>query len=169
MCCYIYLFKNGLVKKYIFLFIFYFIFFSMSPPPVLSVLLLSNSLNIMRSTLLSSRWRECAILVGLPTAINTRRRRRRNFSVRTEKTLEAKNPQKGSYLTVCSVISLYLISCNVVIWYSVYLSDRNTAVVFWQEQTLTLMKWIEIENESKYNGLHYDFRSEEFSNIDRNM
>lgn len=31
------------------------------------------------------------------------------------------------------------------------------------------MKWIEIENESKYNGLHYDFRSEEFSNIDRNM
>ncbi len=51
------------------------LFFSLSPPPVLSVLLLSNFLNIVRSTLLSSRWRECTVLVGLPTAINTRRRR----------------------------------------------------------------------------------------------
>ncbi len=38
--------------------------------------------NIMRSTLLSSRWRECTILVGLPTAINTRRRRRRRMRLR---------------------------------------------------------------------------------------
>ncbi len=67
----------------------------MSPPPELIVLLLSNFLNIMRSTLLSSRWRECTILVGLPTAINTRRRRRRRTSAASS-TSEATDPQFSS-------------------------------------------------------------------------
>ncbi len=74
----------------------------MSPPPELIVLLLSNFLNIMRSTLLSSRWRECTILVGLPTAINTRRRRRITSESDTERHLAGRAASTATSMMSCS-------------------------------------------------------------------